>query len=62
MYNANSYVSRNSIESPAHYKARLYMNALWAMLFVESDARQAEQIHRMTGKPVFCYENGRMFK
>lgn len=61
MYDAESYEIRNSAESPACYKARLFKKATWAILFLESSAGQAEQIHRMTGKPVFCYENGKMY-
>ena len=61
MYDAESYEARNSKESPACYKARLYKAAEWAILFLESSAGQAEQINRITGKPVFCYENGKMY-
>jgi hypothetical protein len=47
--------------SPAKYKARIYKEATWAQLFYESDADQAVRIFQRTGKPVFCYENGKMY-
>lgn len=61
MFSAPSRETRNSTESPAAYKARIYGGATWAKLFCESSARQAERIHQLTGKPVFCYENGKMY-
>lgn len=62
MHNAPDYDTRRASESPAQYKARIYSNETWAVLFVESSARQSEQIFKLTGKPVFCYENGKMYK
>lgn len=61
MFNAKNRDMRNRTESPFHYKARLYREAKWAHLFIESERRQAERIHQLTGKPVFCYENGQMY-
>ena len=61
MFNADSRDVRNRTESPSKYKARLYREAKWAHLFIESERRQAERIHKMSGKPVFCYENGQMY-
>lgn len=61
MFDAPNRDVRNQTISPAKYKARLYMEADWAMLFVESDERQAERIFQRSGKPVFCYENGKMY-
>lgn len=62
MYNAADYEARKAKEIPALYKSRIYMGASWAVLFLESNAGQAEEIHSVTKKPVFCYENGRMYK
>jgi uncharacterized HAD superfamily protein len=61
MFNAENRDMRNRTESPSQYKARLYREATWAHLFIESERRQAERIHQLTGKPVFCYENGQMY-
>ena len=61
MFGADDRALRNASESPWRYKARLYGNAGWATLFYESSAHQAERIFKLTGKPVFCYENGRLY-
>lgn len=61
MFGADDRALRNASESPWNYKARLYGNAGWAKLFYESSAHQAERIFKLTGKPVFCYENGRLY-
>jgi len=61
MFNAPDRDTRNGTMSPAKYKARLYKAATWAQIFYESDADQAERIFQRTGKPVFCYENGKMY-
>lgn len=58
---ARDYADRAAHYSPAEYKARLYLLARWALLFVESDRKQAQEIARMTGKQVFCYEDGKMY-
>lgn len=62
MFNAPNRDIRNSMMSPAKYKAQLYRQATWAQLFMESDARQAERIFQLAGKPVWCYENGRVYQ
>lgn len=61
MFNAKTREERNRRQESADFKAQQYAAATWAQLFYESDARQAERIHQLTGKPVFCYENGRMY-
>lgn len=61
MFNAPDRDTRNGTMSPAKYKARIYAEAAWAQLFIESDAYQAERIFKRSGKPVFCYENGKMY-
>lgn len=61
MFDAPDRDTRNTSISSARYKARIYREATWANLFYESDVRQAEKIHQLTGKPVFCYENGKLY-
>ena len=61
MFDAQTREERNRREDSADFKARHYAAASWAMLFYESDARQARRIRELTGKPVFCYEDGRMY-
>lgn len=61
LFQARDYDERAKISSPAEYKARLYLLARWALLFVESDRKQAQEIARITGKQVFCYEDGKMY-
>lgn len=61
MFNAKNRDVRNRTESPSQYKARLYREAAWAHLFIESERHQAKRIHQLTGKPVYCYENGKMY-
>ncbi len=53
---------RNHTQSPARFKSKHYAAATWAQIFFESEQHQAERIHQLTGKPVFCYENGKMYK
>lgn len=61
MFNASTREERNAISSPGYYKGKMYKEAKWAKLFIESEEHQAEKIHRVSGKPVFCYSNGRMY-
>lgn len=61
MFDAPDRDARGRMESSENYKARLYKNARWAKLFFESSRYQAEKIHQLTGKPVFCYEDGRLY-
>lgn len=61
MFDAPNSDARNSKCSPETYKAQAYAAAGWAELFVESDLVQAERIHRLAKKPVYCFENGRMY-
>ena len=62
MFNAKSYAERANSATPAQYKSLVYGNADWAMLFIESDDKQAQEIAKATHKPVFCFENGKMYK
>lgn len=61
MFPSQDYNERNRTQSPARFKARQYAAATWAQIFFESEQHQAERIHQLTGKPVFCYENGKMY-
>ena len=61
MHPADTRAQRKHDGSPAEYKAKIYREAQWAVLFVESSMHQAERIHQLSGKPVWCYENGRMY-
>ena len=62
MFDAPDRNARNQTLSPSRYKAMLYSEAAWATLFIESEVRQAERIFQYSGKPVFCYANGKMYK
>ena len=61
MFPSDDRIARNNAESPAHYKSRIYASAQWAKIFFESDRNQAMEIHRITRKPVFCYEDGNLY-
>lgn len=61
MYPSHDRAQRNREMSPERFKAKAYSIAHWAELFIESDDKQARRIHELTGKPVFCYSNGRMY-
>ena len=62
MFPADSREQRNRLQSPADFKAQQYAAATWAKMFFESEQKQAERIFQKTGKPVFCYENGKFYK
>ena len=61
MFPALDRLTRKKSASPAQYKAEIYGRTNWAKIFYESDEKQAVRIHEMCGKPVFCYENGKMY-
>ena len=62
MFDASSWEDRNSSGiSPAQYKGKIYANDRIATCFIESDRVQAEQIHMLTGKPVYCYSNNILY-
>ena len=61
MFPSHDREERNHTQSPARFKAKAYAAAHWAKTFYESEARQAERIHQLTGKPVFCYETGKFY-
>ena len=45
----------------AYYKAQHYKDNKY-ILFIESNDEEAQQICRLSGKPVYCYSTGRMYK
>jgi len=61
MFDAPDRETRGRMESPADYKARLYSNAGWAKIFFESSKAQAIRIHELTRKPVYSYEDGKLY-
>ena len=62
MFPADDRDTRNAQMSPAIFKANIYRNLPQYNLFVESDAKQAELISTLSDKPVYCYENGKLYK
>ena len=61
MFPAESWKERaDSHISPADFKADIYSQRN-AILFVESDGYQALEIHRLTGKPVYCVETNELY-
>ena len=62
MFPADDRDTRNAQMSPAIFKANIYRSLPQFKLFVESDASQAELICASSGKPVYCYENGKLYK
>ena len=61
MVNASNYIERHCIApSSAQYKAAVYKNDD-CQLFVESNDWQAQQIHKLSGKPVLCVESNKLY-
>ena len=61
MINASNHIERHRIApSSAEYKASVYKNDD-AQLFIESEADQAEKIWKLSGKPVLCIENNKLY-
>lgn len=46
----------------AEFKAKVYKNHKDTSLFIESSVKQAVEINRITGKPVFCIDNQTYYK
>lgn len=62
MFKANSWKQRHdSGISPEKFKATVYAERQNARLFIESNDYQAQNIARLTGKPVFCVETNKMY-
>ena len=63
MFPAKSYDERAEMGiSPAAFKADIYRLRPWAKLFVESDDRQAREIHAITRRPVYSVETNKMYE
>ena len=62
MFNAQSWEERNSsgIDSGT-WKGEIYGSLPQYRLFIESDRHQAERIHEISGKPVLCVENNKLY-
>lgn len=62
MHPAATPEERRKANDHAARKAIAYRNDSAAQLFVESDVKQAQEIFRLTGKPVLCIDTMTMFK
>lgn len=61
MVNAQNYIERHQIApNSAEYKANIYKQDD-AQLFIESEADQAEQIWKLSGKPVLCVSTNKLY-
>lgn len=62
MFNAQSYEDREKMNiSPAQMKAAAYIIDNTSILFIESDDRQAQEIYKLSGKPVLCIESNKLY-
>ena len=62
MFNANTYEDRkNTGITPEQMKAAAYMIDKEAILFIESDDKQAKEIYKLSGKPVLCIESNILY-
>lgn len=62
MVNAQNWFERHQIcPSSAHYKAMIYKNSP-AQLFIESEDNQAQEIQRISQKPVLCIETNKLYQ
>ncbi|MBO7694102.1 MAG: hypothetical protein J6W16_03005 [Methanobrevibacter sp.] len=50
-----------ALTQPAYYKAQHYKDNKY-LLFIESNDQEAQQICRLSQKPVYCYSTGNMYK
>ena len=63
MFNANSWEERNNSNiGPALYKAMIYKQMPNYKLFFESDDRQAQEIFKLSNKPVYCVETNKLYQ
>lgn len=60
MFNAETIDERNKV-SPGAYKGTIYRDNPYK-LFIESTDWEAQEICRVSGKPVYCTETGRMYQ
>ena len=62
MFPASTWEERHdSGISPSRFKSEVYLQRPYAKLFIESSDGQAKEIHRITGKPVYCVESNRLY-
>lgn len=62
MFNAKTWEERNRTGiTPEMMKGYHYKSQEWAKLFVESNDYQAQMIHKISGKPVYCVETNKMY-
>lgn len=62
MFNADSWEDRDkSGISPEQFKSLIYKSLPNMILFVESNDWQAQQIHKLSGKPVLCVESNKLY-
>lgn len=54
MHDAPTQKIRMKLDNHGEFKASIYKSLNDAVLFFESDDRQAQTIYQLTGKPVFC--------
>lgn len=62
MHPAATPEERRKLHDHAARKAAAYRDDPASQLFVESDSQQAQQIFKLTGKPVLCTDTMTMFK
>lgn len=61
MLDLPSVAERRRLNMHHQFKADVYARYPQARLFVESEARQAVEIMRLSGKPVYCIETSEMY-
>lgn len=62
MLNLESAEQRRALGVHAKFKAQVYSAIKEAVLFIESDPRQAQEIARLTRKEVLCVENSMIYR
>ena len=60
MLNLSTEAERTRLQAHAKIKASV-LKTTRGMLFVESDPGQAETIHRLSGRPVYCYGTSKFY-
>lgn len=61
MMNVPDKATRQRLGQYGKYKSEIY-NQTGAVLFIESNPNEAEEIYKLTNKPVYCLGNGRFYK
>lgn len=62
MLNLDSAEQRRALNIHANFKANVYANIKDAVLFIESNPLQAQEIARLSGKQVYCVENSMTYR